>query len=252
MRSWALLIALALPACQAPKGAEVQNMPAWQTPDGARSLKMELLSSFIEQGATQDAMTLIHQLRDAKVDDPELDLYQGMALAQEGFDVEAERILLEYRKKEPRDTRALESLALIYADNDQRDEAIGVLQKAVEIDKSDAEAWNNLGFLQLSASHYDEALAALQKAVALDGTQARYRNNLGFAYAAEGRWHDAFEAFQSVGTPEDAHYNLGVAYELQNKKDAALEQYQKAIEYNPNHEASQHAIARLEGTQEDK
>lgn len=253
MGRWFLfLIVLALPACKPPKGVPVENMPAWRTPEGARSLKMKLLDSFISQGATQDAMTLIHQLRDDKDTDPELDLYQGMALSQEGFDDEAERILLGYEKKAPHDARVYKALALIYADNHQMDKGIAALQKAVQIDKTDAEAWNNLGFLLLSSSRYDEAIDALQKAVALDGTQARYRNNLGFALAAEGHWHDAFEAFQSVSTPEDAHYNLGVAYELQNKTAAALKQYQKAVQYDPNHEPSKQAIARLEGTQEEK
>lgn len=244
------MLAAALTAC-VPKSVEVQDMPAWRTEQGALELKYELLDSFVEKGATREAQTLIRQLRDEGEDDALLDLYQGMALAKEGFLGEAERILQEYRKKAPRDMRALKTLALIYADTEEPEAAIELLQKAVEVDKQDAEAWNNLGFLLFSQRQYPEAEEALQTAVELDGTKARYRNNLGFAMAANGHWRQAFEAFQSAGQPEDAHYNLALAYELQDKEDQAVRHYEKAVEYNPNHLASQEALARLHPPEED-
>lgn len=243
---FALAIALLVVACSPPKGAVVEPLAPWRTEEGAKELRYEMLESFIEQEATTPALTLIKQLRDEGETAPILDLYQALALQLEGFYGEAERILVEYRKKEPRDTRGLKALALLYADTERTDEAIGTLQRVVEIDDKDPEAWNNLGFLLLSAGRPEEAQTALEQAVGLDGTIPKYRNNLGFALAANGHWRQAFEAFQSAGRTGEAHYNLAVAYELADDGDQALRHYKKTIEYDPNHAASKEAIQRLE------
>jgi len=199
---------------QPPKNRVVEDMPAWRTEDGRRSLRHELVESLIESGATQEALLMITQMREEGESDPVLDLYQGQALAREGFGAESERMLLQYRESAPRDARPLKTLGVIYAESNRTPEAIAVLQKAVALDEGDATAWNNLGFLLLSEKQYPEAQEALQKAVELDGTQPRFRNNLGFALAANGHFREAFEAFQSVGSADVAHYNVAVAYEL--------------------------------------
>jgi Flp pilus assembly protein TadD len=245
-----LALALLALGC-APKGRVVEDMPAWRTEDGRRSLRYELVESLIESGSTQEALLMIAKMREEGESDRVLDLYQGQALAREGFATESERMLLQYRESAPRDARPLKTLGVIYAESERTPEAIAVLRKAVALDDGDAAAWNNLGFLLLSEHQYLEAQEALQQAVALDGTQARYRNNLGFALAANGHYRKAFEAFQSVGTPDTAHYNVAVAYELAGDHVAATRHYEQALEYNPNHTASKEAIERLESVEEE-
>jgi len=249
-RTLVLLLILAAIGC-GPKKRVVEEMPAWRTEEGKRALRLELVESMIASGATHEALKMIAQMREEGESDPVLDLYQGQALAREGFAAESERMLLQYQKAAPRDARPLKTLGVIYAENARTPEAIAVLRKAVDLDDGDASAWNNLGFLLLSQKEYPDAQAALQKAVELDGTQPRYRNNLGFALAANGRFQDAFEAFQSVGPPDTAHYNVAVAYELAGDRDEAVRHYQKALEYNPNHTASAEAIERLQSVEEE-
>lgn len=245
-RTLAITALIALLGCAPRTRQPIEEMPAWRTEDGREELRMELLESLIERGATDEALTLIAKMREDGRDDRVLDLYQGMALAQDGFLGEAERVLQSYRKARPRDARALKSLALIYADTDRPDEAIALLDEATRVAPSDAEAWNNLGFLRLSKQRYAEAVDALQHAVSLDGTVSRYRNNLGFALAARGEYRQAFEAFKSAASEaSEAHYNLAVAYELADDPPAALRHYRKAVDYNPEHVASQEAIERL-------
>lgn len=254
MQSRLLTIAalVALLGCAPRTRKPIEEMPAWRTEQGREELRMELLESFVEEAATDEALTLIAQMREEGRDDRVLDLYQGMALAQDGFLGEAERILQSYRKARPRDPRALKSLALIYADTNRPEEAIAVLDEATRVQPSDAEAWNNLGFLRLSKQRYAEAVYALQEAVALDGTVPRYRNNLGFALAAQGDYREAFEAFKSAASEtSDAHYNLAVAYELADEPRTALRHYRKAVEYNPEHVASQEAIERLTAVEQE-
>lgn len=240
---------LALAACT-PKGVTIEEEPRWRTEEGKRAVRYELLETLSQEDAHSQVLTLVADLRAEDQGSPVLDYYQGRALYGQGFYGEAERILLAYHKQSPRDARALEVLGLLYADTERPQLAIEALQEAVRRDPDQAETWNNLGFLLLSERRYPEAQEALQQAVGLDGTRALYRNNLGFALAANGHYRQAFEAFQSTGRVEDAHYNLAVAYELGEDTDQALVHYHKAIEYNPDHEASQKAIHRLETPQE--
>ena len=238
------LLLLALFAC-GPKDRQVEDMPEWATDEGREDLRTSILEDLIARGATSEALTLIAKMRAEGDTRSLLDLYQGQAMAREGFATEAERILLDYRKGHLRDPRPLQTLGVLYADTDRPDEAIAVLQKAVALDGGHAPTWNNLGFLLLSAGRSAEAQEALQKAVEIDGTQPRYRNNLGFALAANGKPREAYEAFASVAPPADAHYNLGVAYELAGEADSAERHYRKAVEYDPDHVPSQDALARL-------
>lgn len=245
MRPCLLPALLLLVAC-GPKDRQVQDMPDWRTEEGKQDLRTSILEDLIDQGATSEALTLISTMRAEGDERPVLSLYQGQAMALEGFSAEAERVLLAYRAEEPRDPRPLQTLGVLYADTGRTDEAIAVLQKSLELDDGDAPTWNNLGFLLLSEKRHVEAQEALQRAVALDGTEPRYRNNLGFALAANGRPRDAFEAFVSVAPPAEAHYNLGVALELAGEHDSAARHYRKAVQYDPDHLPSQDALARLE------
>jgi len=249
-RAMVLLLTLLALGC-APRNKVIEEMPAWRTEEGKRTLRHELVESLIDSGATQEALLLIAQMREEGESDPVLDLYHGQALAREGFAAESERMLLQYRKSAPRDARPLKTLGVIYAESERTPEAIAILRKAVALYDGDATAWNNLGFLLLSEKQYPEAQEALQQAVALNGSEARYRNNLGFALAANGHYREAFEAFQSIGAPEMAHHNVGVAYELAGDQAAAVRHYEQALEYNPNHTASMEAIERLESVEEE-
>ena len=240
------LLLLLVAGCATKSDREIEDLPAWHTADGKRDLRMSILESLVDAGATSEALTLLTTMREEGDDRAELALFQGRALAREGFRAEAERVLRDYWEETPRDPRAPRALAVLYAETERPEEAIATLRRALEFDARHAATWNNLGFVLLSEGRAPEAREALQRAVELDGTQARYRNNLGFALAASGQVREAFEAFQSLGPPGEAHYNLAVALELAGEELAAARHYRRAVEHDPRHALSLDALERLE------
>ena len=240
-----LFTILLLASACAPKNAQVIEEPEWRTEAGQERVRVQLIESLIERGNGREALVLIRTSREKGDDDPTLDLHQAAALHLTGLPDEAERLLMVYAGRRPRDERAWRRLGLIQADANRTDEAIESFQRAADLDEDHAGTWNNLGFLLMSQRRYDEAVTALQHAIELDGTNTRYRNNLGFALAGTGMVGDALQTFMSAAMPADAHANMGLAFEMADDPLSALEQYQLALEYNPSHAASVEAVQRL-------
>lgn len=239
-----LLLALSVVAC-APRHAPHGEDPDWRSEEGQERVRLQLIESLIDRGDTAEALIVIRTAHERGDDDPTLDLFQALALQETGLPAEAERLLRQYVSTRPRDARGWRALGVLLAEGRQVDEAIVALGRATELDGTDAATWNNLGFCLTAAGRHAEAVDALQQAVALDGTQARYRNNLGFALAADGRLAQALETFLSANGRADAHANMGLALERAGLRPDAATQYELALQYDPSHETSREALARL-------
>ena len=239
-----LAIALFAAACT-PKNVQIREEPEWRTEAGQERVRIQLIESLIERGNGREALILIRTARDKGDDDLTLDLHQAAALHLTGMADESERLLMRYLSQRTRDERAWRRLGLIQADEGRPQDAIESFRRATELDAEHAPSWNNLGFLLLSQDRYEEAVDALQHALDLDGTNMRYRNNLGFALAGAGRTGDALQTFMSAALPADAHANMGLAFEMMDETQSAIEQYELAVQYQPNHAASNEALQRL-------
>jgi tetratricopeptide (TPR) repeat protein len=118
---------------------------------------------------------------------------------------------------------------------DKRDEAIAAFEQATKLNDQFALAWFNLAtaFLQkgsslLQAENSEEAKTTLEKAV------AAYDR----ALASQGEW--------GVNTgPASAWYNRGVALELLEKYEEAMESYDRALRITPNHTKARERLATL-------
>jgi tetratricopeptide (TPR) repeat protein len=86
--------------------------------------------------------------------------------------------------------------------------------------------------------------------VALRPRFAAAWNNLGVIWAGVGDWNRAAAAFgQAVeATPDsaDAHTNLARTLEALGQRDAAMQEYQKALAINSHHEAARRGLQRLQ------
>ena len=244
MRLAPLLALLLYPAC-IPKNTHIISEPEWRTEAGKERVRIQLIASLIHNGNPREALVLIATARQRGDNDPKLDLHQAIALYQTGLPSEAERLLRSYLDHHPRDAHGWRELGLLQADALRAEEAVTSLTRSADLDDSHAATWNNLGFVLLSLQRYEPAVEAIRRAIALDGTIVRYRNNLGFALAGVGSSGDALQAFMSVALPADAHANMGLAFEMGGDDSSASEQYIIALEYNPLHEASREALARL-------
>ena len=229
--------------------AQSPEMPWLEDKDGTR---LELIERLLEQRITNQALSIITDLRNEGMTKPVLDLFQGLALQQQGLTSEAEHLLVMARKKLPGDARPSASLCVLYADIERYEEALASCRRATSIDKKNASAWNNYGYLLLFASdRHDEALEALQKAVNLDSTEERYRNNLGHAQVATGDPEEGLRTFMSTATRSNAAYNVAVSLERFGATEDAILFYERALQNEKEHTLALEALARLTTSQED-
>jgi len=118
---------------------------------------------------------------------------------------------------------------------DKRDEAIAAFEQATKLNDQFALAWFNLAtaFLQqgnsfLQAENPEGAKTNLEKAV-----EAYDR-----ALASQGEW--------GINTgPASAWYNRGVALELLEKYEEAMQSYDQALRITPNHTKARQRLAAL-------
>lgn len=242
-----LLALLATTACKSsmrpPQRAQrVEEVPRWRTEKD--TVRLEIIEKLLEGGDPIRALHLLQQMRDEGVDRPEMALFQGIALRQQGMYDDAERLMRQAQDDLPKDGRVYEALCVLYADSDRVPEAIIACERSTELDEDDAAAWNNLGFLLL-ASDPERSRTALQRAVDLQPTSVRYRNNLAFAQAAAGDHRAALKTFLTTGTPADAHYNVGAAFERRGERDRAASYYERALQYDADHSYADGALRRL-------
>lgn len=223
----------------------VEDAPRWMTEKD--TVRMEIVRKLLDGGDPARALELIRLIREDGIDEPEVDLYQGVALRQQGMVEDAERMLVRAAAELPRNAYAQRQLCVLYADEQVIEPALAACERATQLDPKDAAGWNNLGWIRLTAGDDPEgALEALRNAVDLDGTDARYRNNLGYAQAATGDHRAALRTFMTTGTPADAHYNVGTAFERAGDEVTALTYYRRALKYDRDHLLATEAVARAE------
>ncbi len=108
------------------------------------------------------------------------------------------------------------------------DEAIELLEEALELDDTNDEIWNSISYCYDAVGKYQLALDAAKKAVELGDVNEIEYSNLGNAYYDLGQTEEAKKAFEKSLEIKDDYfyslYGLGVYY-------SNLEQYDKALEY---------------------
>jgi tetratricopeptide (TPR) repeat protein len=96
-------------------------------------------------------------------------------------------------------------LGRAYAVNGNPDEAVDAYRQAIELDGQDAWAMNNLGLILLEQQQAEEALPLLVKAVALRKDTPAFHNNLGMALEHTGRFRAAAAAYKDALTADAAY-----------------------------------------------
>lgn len=214
-----------------------------------QSLWREMAEWYIDNHMPEQALDMVHRLRESGESTVELDLIQARSLMAQGTPEEARHILEDVAKRYPHDPRPFESLGIIYADAGDYEAAVTALRKALAEAEDHVATRNNLGFVLMGMGRCDEAVEELQLVLEADGTNARYRNNLAFALVCKGDGQRALKLFRSTGPEADARYNMGIAYERLGKFPSAILQYREAIAADPEHVAAREALATLESAE---
>lgn len=135
-------------------------------------------------------------------------------------------------------------------------EAIGQLQKALEIDPNHVHYRNNLakafvglGRAQAQRGELDKANESFRRALSMNDSDADTHNNLGIALAMRDKLKEATQHFRQALklAPErgDIHFNLGNALAKQGSVSEAAERYQEALKIRPDYAEAYNNLGRV-------
>lgn len=93
----------------------------------------------------------------------------------------------------------LQQLGWLYNQPDtdfhDRDQAVQLLKRSLEIDDTDSQTWYLLGRCLIAQKKYNEAYEAYQQAVYRDGRNPIFWCSIGVLYYQINQYHDALDAY---------------------------------------------------------
>ena len=131
-----------------------------------------------------------------------------------------------------------------------KNKAVSMYKKAVELWPEYSEALNNLGNLLVNLKRYDEAIPYFQKAI--ESYPEKYPlgyTNMGKAYALKGEIDKAVAQFTKALQLEPSNYNarinLGTALMQQNRVQEAAAEFQYILKMRPNDPIALDRLSRI-------
>lgn len=125
----------------------------------------------------------------------------------------------------------------------QAQEALPLLQRAWELDPTEVATAINLSGAYILLNRHNEAIPVLESAVSLDPENTMIWMNLGAAYlgnpilATADKQEKAIQAFERALDLQpglaNVNYSLGLIYRDQQQWGHARDQFQRALEVNP-------------------
>jgi tetratricopeptide (TPR) repeat protein len=157
-------------------------------------------------------------------------------------------VLKQYREfisRYPMETEAYWQLGKLLEGEDQEDEAIAVLQRALVVDPEEPETYNSLGGLYTNLGRHKEAIAMQQHYVALSPKEANAHDSLGLSYQWAGLYREAIEEYDKA-LALDPKFEIAVVH-LANVH-FQMGHYRKAIRLNQSYiEIAPSEFERLRG-----
>lgn len=156
-------------------------------------------------------------------------------------------------EKFPNNASLRVELGWVYIQRHRYDDAIKELENALKLDKDSIPAKINLAIAKAEKGDLQESKKILEEIKGKSPAIEDVRYLLGEIYKEEKAYDQALTEFQFVlnanpGTV-DYIYQIANVYELQGKKEKAIEEYQKAIAYIPDYAPAKQALARLKAAE---
>ena len=142
------------------------------------------------------------------------------------------------------------ALGISYTKKAEHDRAIGEFKKVLSLDPKNGGATYYMGLSYLALAQYDKAITALKENIEGSGANSFASHlNLAIAYYNTQKYDDALKELEisnrlNPGIPLSKYWR-GMVYEKQNKPQEALAEYQEALNFNPNDEATKTAFDRV-------
>jgi tetratricopeptide (TPR) repeat protein len=151
---------------------------------------------------------------------------------------EAEKIYRQILREEPNEPETLYLMGTLLGQRGDKDGAIDLVRRSIQIRGDVAEAHRNLGVLLAQSKRYEDARASFFKAVQLKPDDAYTHQHIGNIFTILNRLDEAIAAFQRATVLDPgfvtAHVSLGDALCAKERFDEALSAYSRAAVLNPN------------------
>lgn len=156
---------------------------------------------------------------------------------------QAEQLLRPVLATKSAPAKALYLLGLIRNAQGRAGEAEALMQQALRAAPDDYECWNSLGSLYTRARQVDAAISSFREAIARNGRYAPARFNLANALLSAERAAEAeteARALLALGESAQARALLGAILRQLGQYDAALREFDRALQLAPNNAHARH------------
>jgi tetratricopeptide (TPR) repeat protein len=130
-------------------------------------------------------------------------------------------------------------LGLLFAAEQDLNNAILSWEKALEIKPDNDAAWYNRGNAQAALGHYEESIASYDKAIEIKADDHEAWYNRGISLANLGRYEEAIASYEkALEIKPDYHeawYNRGISLKNLGRYEEAIASYEKAVEIKPDY-----------------
>jgi len=135
------------------------------------------------------------------------------------------------------DAEQLNRQAMLLGQSGKLDEAVALLERAVELDPTVGATHNNLGIALARLRRFELAADRFQRAIALWPTGAQPHNNLASCLAEQGRYAEAVVCFERALRLDpafpDARFNLALALRAAGRLDEAADEFRRVLRAAP-------------------
>jgi len=176
-------------------------------------------------------------------------LPRAVADQQAGRLAEAEQAYRQILEQSPRHPDAMHLLGVLKIQQQNFDEAVPWIERAIAAKGSAWSFHSNLAYAFQELGRLDEAIASYHRAIHLEPHSAALYSNLATACQQQGN-HDQAAAWFAKAIEidpkhADAHYNLGNLNREQGHVDKAMACYEQAIRLRPDYSEAHANLANL-------
>jgi tetratricopeptide (TPR) repeat protein len=163
---------------------------------------------------------------------------QLLDLARHGY--------LRALKQDPKNKEALLGLARFHARLGERDKALEVFQKYLQLYPQDRDVVHEVALIHARWKDWGEAVAWCDRALKLDPDNLTFKKTMAFCLARGGKWEDAYMVFCQFMPEAHARYNIARVMEHQNYPEATRQQLMLALKADPNFADAREFLAEMD------
>jgi tetratricopeptide (TPR) repeat protein len=143
---------------------------------------------------------------------------------------------------DPKNMLAVGGLARLYSCNGDHDQALTLLDGALQKAPESASLWFERGMVMGRLKRFDEALANVRHAYQLDPGSGQYSKSVGLMLARMGQSEDAVTWLRKSMSESDARYNVGQMMRHIGQEAEARRQFQLSLTVDPAHQQTLAAL----------